>query len=139
MPFKNTLEAIEARLVPTENGCLLWPGCKSNTGYGSVGYQRKVHNVHTLMYEWKVGPVPEGLQLHHRLDVCGNRTCANPDHLEPLTPKEHRRRHWKTHCPQGHPYAEGFVNNQGRQQCRVCHRRSDVRRYWKQKIDKEMP
>jgi hypothetical protein len=54
---------------------------------------------HRLICEQLRGPIPDGLELHHK---CENTRCVNPDHMEPLTPKEHtatkdwsrrRRRH----------------------------------------------
>ena len=57
-----------------ENGCHIWPHVNS-WGYPA-------HMRHKVMYEKKYGPVPKGLQLHHR---CNTRACINPDHMVPMT------------------------------------------------------
>jgi hypothetical protein len=37
-----------------------------------------------------VGPIPRGLQLHHR---CQSKSCVNPDHLEVVSPRDHTNLH----------------------------------------------
>jgi len=39
-----------------------------------------------LAYEFAVGPLEDGVHVHH---ICENPNCVNPAHLEPLTPAEH--------------------------------------------------
>jgi hypothetical protein len=36
-----------------------------------------------------VGPVPEGMELDH---LCRVHPCVNPEHLEPVTPRENKLR-----------------------------------------------
>jgi hypothetical protein len=43
-----------------------------------------------LAYEVAVGPVPDGMHVHH---TCENPNCVNPAHLEPVTPSEHVEMH----------------------------------------------
>jgi hypothetical protein len=52
-----------------------------------------VVGAHRFVYEWLVGPISEGLELDH---LCSNTLCINPDHLEPVTGEENRRREWET-------------------------------------------
>jgi hypothetical protein len=62
--------------------CWQWGGCINKEGYGRVtvnGVSQYAHRVAWLMF---VGPVPDGLELDH---LCRNRSCVNPDHLEPVT------------------------------------------------------
>ena len=54
-----------------------------------VGRDYKVITAYRLYYEEKYGPVPKGKELHHF--KCENRRCCNPDHVTPLTRKEHNR------------------------------------------------
>jgi hypothetical protein len=63
------------------------PNGYGKTYIGSGDY--KVVLVHRYVYEQLVGPIPAGLVLDH---LCKNRKCANPDHLEPVTPGENIRR-----------------------------------------------
>jgi hypothetical protein len=68
------------------------------------GYCVEYHDGQRMMahrwhYRQIIGPIPEGLQLDH---LCRVRSCVNPDHLEPVTPKENTRRalEWKRNNPQ---------------------------------------
>lgn len=75
---------------------------------------------HRVAYAHLVGPIPDGMQLDH---LCRNRTCVNPDHLEPVSAQENvrRARALVTACPQGHPYdATNTRMYQGRRYCRAC-------------------
>lgn len=68
--------------------CWIW--CKST---GSQGYGRiwvndvKAHLMaHRVYYERAKGRLWAEWDLHH---LCRNRACVNPDHLQPLTRREH--------------------------------------------------
>jgi hypothetical protein len=120
----------------TESGCIVWTGGTNGVGYGSF-YVGKVYPgehgrgyAHRWSYETFVGPIPDGLHLDH---LCRNRSCVNPDHLEPVTIRENLLRGVgpsakhakKTHCPQGHPYAGDnlYVHpTKGMRFCRTCGR-----------------
>jgi len=84
--------------------------------------------VHRHLYEAKYDESLEGRDAHH---MCGNRWCANPDHIEPMDRVDHIIEHGsvvaalqraKTHCPFGHPYDEAntYVNPKGSRECRTC-------------------
>jgi hypothetical protein len=51
---------------------------------------RKQVPAHRWFYETLVGPIEDGLHLHHRCEKPG---CVNPDHLVPLTNSEHQAEH----------------------------------------------
>jgi hypothetical protein len=74
------------------NGCWLWTGVHIGAGYGQASLNGVRQVAHRVAYELTVGPVPEGLQLDH---LCRNRGCVNPDHLEPVTASENKRRAWQ--------------------------------------------
>jgi hypothetical protein len=79
---KNERYRIEDRGYETP--CWIWqlhvdPGGYGVDGRGGGGRLRKAHRA---MYEQIVGPIPDGLDLDH---LCRQRSCVNPEHLEPVT------------------------------------------------------
>ena len=70
-------------------GCWPWRGWRNHKGYGYLRVDGRNVGAHRVMYEWAVGPIPDGLELDH---LCGRRDCVRPDHLEPVTHMENMRR-----------------------------------------------
>ena len=115
--------------VEKSAGCWLWIGyLDPQHGYGKWNPRSggSPQHAHRVAYEQLVGPVPEGLHLDH---LCRVRRCVNPDHLEPVTPRENNRRGYgfagvharKTHCPQGHAYdAANTYLYRGMRMCSTC-------------------
>ncbi len=126
--MRNTVEGILARLVPAANGCLAWPGKKSKDGHGRVGLGGREVYVHRIAYAAVHGAIPEGKEIHHR---CLNPACANADHLEALTRREHVftdrpaiiAKANQTHCKHGHEFTEKNTRRlrNGTRQCYRCH------------------
>lgn len=81
--------------VDESTGCWVWKAATGLDGYGRLGNDGgrsaspRVVPAHRYAYEHVIGPVPDGLVLDH---LCRNRLCANPWHLEPVTPAENSRR-----------------------------------------------
>jgi len=50
---------------------------------------RRWQQAHRVFYQLFRGPIPAGLHLDH---LCRVASCANPDHLEAVTPAENHRR-----------------------------------------------
>ena len=123
----------KARSITNDRGCWLFQGSLTTAGYGSISVRNeKKRYLHTIVWEYFNGPVPEGKELDH---VCRNRNCWNPDsqHLEPVTHLENVRRgagHGReTHCPSKHPYdsKNTYIAKDGSRHCRAC-RRDGMRR-----------
>lgn len=128
-------ERIMRRCVLDGNGCWIWHGSTDRAGYGHIRVDGRTLYVHRVAYEWMVGPIPTGMQIDH---LCRNRSCCNPQHLEPVTPAENASRtlpgergqhrgaieRAKTHCPRGHAYDEAntYRNAKGYRWCRACRR-----------------
>ena len=79
-----------------ETRCWVWIAARNPKGYGRfhTGLWRPTGTpilvmAHRWSYEHFIGPIPKGLQIDH---VCGNTSCVNPLHLEPVTDKENKRR-----------------------------------------------
>jgi hypothetical protein len=127
------------RRSPTSD-CIEWTGSRTKGGYGRFQFKsgtspRPAHRVAWFLH---YGRWP-GADLDHS---CCNPSCVNVDHLTEVTVAKNneltrvRGRHGnsiKTHCPQGHAYAEhGRVcrSNTGGDQriCKICVRDRSRRR-----------
>lgn len=71
-----------------DSPCWIWRGCKCH-GYGYIGLDGKLKRAHRVYYEYFGGKIPEGKVIDH---LCMNKACVNPDHLEPVSPRENRVR-----------------------------------------------
>ena len=64
-------------IVDHITGCWVWQLYVAKHGYG----RSRKNYAHVVMYEKHKGAVPEGYELDHK---CSNRSCVNPEHLEPV-------------------------------------------------------
>lgn len=79
--------------------CWIWNRSLSTGGYAQVRKDGRLQGVHRLHYELKHGAIPEGLLPDH---LCRQRSCVNPDHIEPVTNEENIRRGANAKlCPEG--------------------------------------
>jgi hypothetical protein len=109
--------------VKREDDCWLWQKTIQWNGYGMMWFAGKTYAAHKFAYRQFIGEIGEGLVVDH---LCRRRHCANPNHLEAVTPRENIMRGngvaamnaAKTHCTKGHPYSH--INGQGRRVCRIC-------------------
>lgn len=78
-------------IVETESGyatpCLIWHGPMTK-GYGWEYTMRM--NAHKAAWTREHGDIPDGFVLHH---LCRQLLCVRVDHLQLLTPTEHRKIH----------------------------------------------
>jgi hypothetical protein len=115
--------------VEKTDTCWEWRGSHATNGYGRFQTSGGSKAAHRISYEALTGPVPRGLELDH---LCRNRSCVNPEHLEPVTHQENVLRGQtltginaaKTHCDKGHPLdgANLYLTSRGSRECRICRR-----------------
>jgi hypothetical protein len=129
------------------DGCWLWTGARGVGGYGQVSIRGAIWQVHRMVYELLVGPVPAGCVLHH---TCGDKCCCNPAHLEVVTQAENmargrvtrdpdRPRRLKASCRRGHKFSPdntGWQMSRGRRirLCLTCQAAANARRNERRKL-----
>lgn len=120
---------------PTQ--CWGWTGTVNHDGYAKFwSVEQSSTPAHTFSFELKNGTLAPGLVPDH---TCRNRSCVNPDHIEPVThtvnvlrgigPTATNAR--KTECKRGHRLEGDNVNVKanGNRECRACIQlRADARR-----------
>src|SRR5262245_26964970 len=131
------------------SGCHLWDGHVKAEGYGVFMTGGQNYYAHRYIWEKANGPVPSGLELHHK---CGVKSCVNVAHLELTTRRDHpdcgpALNAAKTHCPKGHPYdnpientrvlanADGTYTVTVVRKCRRC--RNAYRKAWRERTGKD--
>jgi hypothetical protein len=103
-----------------------WRFTGTTTPYGRIA---KAQDSYTHRLGWKLlrGPIPDGMELHHR---CGVHACWNPDHLEVVTHAENRAFDRKAICKDGHRLAGENLRidpQTGIRSCRACLRENQRR------------
>lgn len=126
-----------AKLLP-DGRCWEWPGHLHRDGYGKIYDGKRLRMAHRVVYEWLVGPVPDGLVLDH---LCRTRHCVNPKHLEVVTDRTNILRgtgaaaRWaaRTHCARGHALVAKHGTKaweRGWRICREC-KKINARNLWR--------
>lgn len=92
--YKSKDDKFSALAVPGgKDECWNW---RNVTGYGYLLWDRKNYLVHRVAYEFFVGSIPRGLVIDH---LCENRSCYNPNHLEPKSRYANAKRGYKPSHP----------------------------------------
>lgn len=112
--------------------CWIWQRALKPDGY-AVGYpfgKSSPKRMARVAYEAFVGPIPIGLEIDH---LCRQRSCCNPEHLEPVTREENIARGVAARvvCRRGHAFSAGntIINSNGARTCRACKADSDHARW----------
>lgn len=86
--------------VEPEGTCWIWTGAtqksgsKENAIYGAVKRRGAKWFIHRWVYHIMVGRIPEGHDVHHRIEIgCSSTLCCNPRHLEDIEKGEHEWLH----------------------------------------------
>lgn len=140
-----------ANVLVLENGCWQWMGTITEDGYGRWGRFPRPDGLsamaHRFVHQRCIGWIPDGHQVDHTChdpkvcnltDDCPHRRCVNPLHLKAVTARENVRRSngpaaanlTKTHCPEGHSFAEHAIWEGNKRRCGICRpiqRRADRR------------
>jgi hypothetical protein len=88
-PTRLELARFFSRVTVDENGCWIWSGALSNSGYGVHCWRTKVTSAHRVSYRWYSKGQVRGLDVDH---LCRVRRCVNPVHLQAVTHKVNVRR-----------------------------------------------
>ena len=102
---------------PELGTCWLFTGPADPYGRIGKGPERFTHRLGWTLLR---GPIPDGMELHHR---CSVYACWNPDHLQVVSHAENLAYSRKTHCKHGHPLSgENLRINPrtGTRACRAC-------------------
>lgn len=133
-----TKERFFEKVLKLPSGCWIWTGAlqgkyykEENGGYGSFRFNKKVRPAHIVSCHIHGKDIEQGKHIDH---LCRVTSCVNPDHLEPVSPKENWLRgennkgefhKAKTHCPNGHKYTEEntvyMSKKKGGKKYRACH------------------
>jgi hypothetical protein len=136
--LRTMCEGVAERLarssVRDRNGCLVWTGSRTTTGYGKIGIGGKTRRVHRVAWELQHGAIPDALVTDH---LCRVRLCIEVSHLELVPnrvnilrgvgPTAQKAR--QQSCRRGHQFsAENTrITRDNRRRCRQCHRESQRR------------
>lgn len=120
--------------VDASGDCWEWTAARNPKGYGSfcvkTSKPQRGIGAHRFSWEVLVGPIPEDYTIDH---LCRNRSCVNPDHLEPVPHRVNLERGYPGHyerpdrCDKGHLLTPDNIYSRPdrplTRSCRICQRR----------------
>lgn len=120
--------------VRNPNGRIM-SGAVNSSGRIQVKLAGKLTQVHRVVMEAFVGPVPDGLEVLHWDDDPTNNALSNlrygtrGENLHDLVRNGKHFQANKVECPHGHPYsAENTRRSRGKRICITCSRSADRER-----------
>lgn len=138
--------SVEGQYEVAENGCWVWQGWTDAAGYGLAQRGGRPWKAHRLSWTAANGPIPSGMTVDH---ICFNPSCANPGHLQLLTPGENSARKQSVlspTCKNGHEWTadntathtlrSGPEAGRAVRRCRQCAR--DFQRAWQRRRRAEL-
>lgn len=78
-------ESFASNVERSPNGCLVWTGSRSDTGYGRISVQGSQEYAHRYAWEREHGAIPDDKMVDH---ICCNRACVEVGHLRIATNQE---------------------------------------------------
>ena len=75
---KKAIEVLRERCAFSENGCWIFMGAKSQSGYGVLSFNGRMWLAHRLAFFSEHKGIPTTFLVRHTCDV---RACCNPAHL----------------------------------------------------------
>ena len=107
--------------------------------YPGPEYGRRKVPAHRYAYELWVGPIPESMEIDHvAARGCTSKLCVRPDHLEPVTHAENRKRARLKVCRDGKhdltdPANVRWDRDGNRRGCAACAREKALAAYYRKK------
>jgi len=137
------LVRIICKTTVNANGCWIWQAGGNGKGYSQCQFRGEKMSAHRAIYTGLVGSLEKGKHLHHCCPGGANILCCNPNHLHPVTPKEHLElgpNAPRTHCKNGHLLDEAnkAKGKNGGWICRAC-RDASSKRYLDRKRTENPP
>lgn len=122
--WRNSSPRQTATHLPSKT-CWIWGGALNKSGYGTVRANGRTTLVHRLGWVLSGRVIEDRRVLDH---LCRNRSCWNPDHLEPVTSKENTQRGLA--CKRGAPCTKcgGSRFSKTRRSCLDCRKGYDAQR-----------
>lgn len=125
--------------VDASGDCWEWQASKYWNGYGQAKLNGRGMNAHRVAWLILRGEIANGLQLDH---LCRNRSCVNPDHMEPVSRRENILRgispvavnFHRFQCKNGHPFdLDNTKMLSGNRRCVKCNRMRSLE-WWRRNV-----